>query len=67
MNRGTCKSCGKPVLWVQMENGKAMPIDADSIERRVVLDGAKEKGAIRSTGISHFATCPDAAKHRRSS
>jgi len=62
----TCKSCGQPIVWVTMlDTGKAMPIDKTTIEKRVVLDGPWSRGAVRDTGLSHFATCPNAAEHRK--
>lgn len=61
----TCKTCGTPIVWVVMDTGKRMPVDATTIEKRVVLDGKRERGAIRETGLSHFATCPQAAQHRK--
>lgn len=67
----TCRSCGAPILWVKTEAGKRMPIDAKP-ERRVVLDplavrlGADELTArVVDTYVSHFATCPNAAQHRK--
>jgi hypothetical protein len=63
--QATCRSCGAPIVWVVMESGKRNPIDADSIEQRVVLNGRRTRGAMRATGISHFATCPNANQHRK--
>lgn len=66
MSRAKRKSCGAELVWVVMESGKRMPVDASTIERRIVVNGDRTKGAIRETGLSHFATCPDANQHRRS-
>ena len=63
-----CRSCGAPILWVRTTTGKAMPVDAKP-EKRIVLDPAdtgQPTGRVVDTYVSHFATCPHAAKHRRS-
>lgn len=31
MNNGTCKSCGRPILWIKTRAGKSMPCDAKQI------------------------------------
>lgn len=68
MIHSTCRSCGAAIVWVRMEpSGKRMPVDVDSLGQRVVLDGSQTRGAMRLTGVSHFATCPHAAQHRRAS
>ena len=65
-----CKSCQAPITWAVTEGGKKIPLDAASKERRACVIGEEPDGspgvAIRDTYLSHFATCPDAAKHRRS-
>ena len=62
----TCRTCGAQILWVHMRgSGKRMPIDADSLQSRVVLNKDQTLGAVRQTGVSHFATCPQADEHRR--
>lgn len=43
-----CRSCGAEIYWVKTKAGKSMPI-----ERTASGDM-----------ISHFATCPNASKHR---
>lgn len=63
-----CGSCGAPVQWVKTKAGKRMPLDV----------GASENGNITVTDgvayywppgegdrVSHFATCPNAAQHRK--
>lgn len=65
-DRRTCRSCGKAVVWITMvSSGRPMPIDADTIEQRVVLNGDRTQGAMRACGVSHFATCPSATTHRK--
>ena len=55
-----CRSCGAPVIWVKTKAGKNMPVDYATFNPgdRPVYDA--DKGH-----ISHFATCPDADKHRK--
>ena len=63
-----CRSCRRGIVWITMKGtGKRMPVDADSIEQRVVLVDTGEGivGEIMRTGVSHFATCPNAGQHRR--
>ena len=77
----TCRSCGAPIIWRRTPTGGRIPLDADprpndgnvldygdelaivvlSHAGLVPLDAAPG-GTLR---VSHFATCPDAAKHRR--
>jgi hypothetical protein len=74
-----CRSCGAAIRWVVVAgSGKRMPLDAEPSERgnvRVagngeahILDAVFAADA-RSAGVplflSHFATCPEAAQHRR--
>ena len=69
-----CRSCQAEIEWVETKNGKQMPMDvAESpckkcagvgmltatMERCPTCNGA---GHLR---LSHFATCPTAAQHRR--
>ena len=62
----TCHSCGAGIVWVEMQDShKPMPIDTDSIVKRVVMNAEQTKGAMRYTGTSHFATCPHAKSHRK--
>ena len=54
-----CRSCGADVIFIRTKKGKLMPVDAATVEREDYdFDAARH--------VSHFATCPDAAKHRRS-
>lgn len=58
-----CKSCGAPIKWRLTELGKRIPLDAKPLKRFVFDDGA---GCVRlvDTFTTHFANCPEAAKHR---
>lgn len=70
-----CRSCGAPIFWVLTSNGKRMPIDAEPVEviaaGRYAVSWPSEPQtaplAIHSPAIhlTHFATCPNAAHHRR--
>ncbi len=59
MRLATCKSCGEYIVWVKTEAGKNMPVDADSFDEGDDLLWDPDKH------ISHFATCPNADKHRK--
>jgi hypothetical protein len=63
--RGSCRSCGKSILWVVTSTGKRMPLDAEP-ERRFVIDASANpmSARIRNTYQSHFATCPQADRWR---
>ena len=77
-SEGTCRQCGRRILWVRMKSGKNMPVDMalhnykkDSTgkEKIVTPDGEVVTGRIlvgeRGDGagyISHFASCK---KYRR--
>lgn len=75
---GTCRQCGRRILWVRMKSGKNMPVDMElhnykkdstGKEKIVTPDGEVVTGRIivgehgDGTGyISHFASCK---KYRR--
>lgn len=59
----TCRSCGAAITWVEMESGKRMPLDLP--EKRVVIVPSTGKGRVMDAHTSHFATCPNAAQHRK--
>jgi len=61
----TCKFCGKPILWVRMQNsGKKHPVDLP-LKKLVVVNGDQTIGAVRNASSSHFATCPEADRARK--
>lgn len=35
MNTGTCRSCGKPIVWIRTRAGKSMPCDAQPVNYRI--------------------------------
>lgn len=75
----TCRSCGEEIFFVTLPSGKLIPLDPapDPIEGNVGVIGSRgdvltdrQATAARAMDIrlyrSHFATCPNAAEHRRS-
>lgn len=68
-----CRSCGEAILWARTVNGKPMPLDPEPVRGGNVR---LEKGTAHVLGpleadaeprlyVSHFATCPQAASHRK--
>lgn len=56
--RGNCRSCGAMIIWFKTTAGKNIPIDAATVlPEDYTLELPRH--------ISHFATCPQAAQHRR--
>lgn len=70
-----CGSCGAPVTWAKTAAGKVIPLDPEPVANGNVLlrdgvaivfgakSGAPPAGERRYK--SHFATCAQAAQHRR--
>lgn len=53
-----CRSCGASIIFLRTKNRKMIPCDADTVEHDdYQFDFKKHK--------SHFATCPNAAQHRK--
>jgi hypothetical protein len=68
VSTAVCSSCGAEILWTVTEAGRRMPVDAKP-EKRVVLkvndsDPLTPLSRVTDTFISHFATCPNAQRHR---
>lgn len=69
-----CRSCGAKIVWGVTEAEKAIPLDHPP-ERRLVLVGTRGYSSSKHPGapdvrsmlsfVAHFATCPNAAEHRR--
>jgi hypothetical protein len=55
-----CKSCHAKIIWFKTAVGRNMPVDADTVEPE---DNVEELDLRRH--ISHFATCPQSAEHRK--
>lgn len=59
---GECSSCKALIYWIQTPSGARMPIDRGRETRVCFVDGEwRTLGAYKS----HFASCPNAAQHRR--
>jgi len=67
-----CGSCGAAILWCKTESDRAMPLDAEPVPDGNVWINALGRAVVVQKGTaisppsykSHFATCPNAAKHR---
>ena len=64
LNLAICKSCGKQIAWVKMGSGKMMPLDPDP-QTVIIIDGEYYPEVRTNAYTSHFATCPNADKHRK--
>lgn len=62
----TCSSCGAEIVWVTMSTGKRMPLDPKKYTV-VVADGEGKDARVVTGQQSHFASCPKADAHRRTS
>lgn len=65
-----CSSCGAEIVWAKSAaTGKAIPLDAKPEKRFYEWVGTIESGsaevALMDTYQTHFATCPNAAQHRK--
>ncbi len=64
-NTSKCRSCGAYIIWLKTSTGKNIPVDADSLDDVEIEGGEKPIFDAKAGHISHFATCPNADKHRR--
>jgi hypothetical protein len=53
-----CRSCGAPIVWLDTNNNRRMPVDAATVRPE---DRSYEQGQ----HVCHFATCPQANEWRR--
>jgi hypothetical protein len=53
-----CTSCQKQIIFFKTEKGNNMPVDADTVE-------PADEELDLSRHQSHFASCPNADKHRK--
>lgn len=75
-----CRSCKAPIIWAYSEAGNPMPIDAEPSDDGNIELLHDDNGRIDAQVISplflatpttaqrhkaHFATCPNAAEHRK--
>jgi hypothetical protein len=54
-----CTSCRADIVWLPTTRQKAMPVDAGSFTPGDTQFDSKKH-------VSHFATCPNADRHRKS-
>ena len=77
-DRVPCRSCNAPMIWVKMQSGKSNPLDAEPVENGTICINDNGIGEVlkgedltlaravkKPLYVSHFATCPNAKKHRR--
>lgn len=73
-DRSRCSSCDAPVIWAKTPDGKWHPLN--KTRRQTIARLAKLKPGERadtplqisefvSGYVSHFATCPNADRHRK--
>ncbi len=71
-----CSSCKKPILWKKTASGALMPLDPVPVAGgNVIIKGDvaytlkgdlwEEIAAEEPRYVSHFATCANAAQHRK--
>jgi len=58
-----CRACGQEILFVKMESGKSMPVDAKPVKMVQVFDDGI--GYMVSVYNPHWATCTQASKFRK--
>ncbi len=56
-----CWSCGAAIVWGKTKDGKRVPLDVEAIGG-LLNEYTGEVMRLRQT---HFATCPNAAEHRK--
>lgn len=55
-----CSTCSRPLIWIRTPKGTAIPLDKSAPVYRGE-DGERARGYY----VTHFATCPFAAKHSK--
>lgn len=66
-----CRSCGARIVWATTTSGKAAPFEIDETGKwEIGADGVARrfpdaKFASPERYTSHFATCKNAASHRK--
>ena len=74
-----CRSCGARLLWALTEKGRRIPLDRNPVPTGNIEIEETDEGPpmsrvvpVLSPGLfptvrykSHFATCPNAKRHRR--
>jgi hypothetical protein len=67
-NTTKCSTCQAEIFWAVTENDKRMPVDAKPQKRLVLEHRGSELpplARVVDTFVSHFATCAQAAQHRK--
>lgn len=70
---GKCSSCQAEIRWAVTEAGGKMPLDPKPEKRVILVEVVPEVGPPSSmeyarvvdTYLTHFATCPNSAAHRK--
>jgi hypothetical protein len=71
-----CNSCGAEIVWAKTLSGKAIPINAHPVDDGNIAIDHEGTAIIMTEGEAscatmlvrykaHFATCPNAAQHRK--
>lgn len=60
-----CRSCKATVYWIVTPSGKRMPVDCEVDGGYSPFKGVPGDGEQDGSGVSHFATCPQAAQWRQ--
>jgi ribulose 1,5-bisphosphate synthetase/thiazole synthase len=67
----TCRSCGAAIIWAPSAmTNRLMPLDAIPVDAGTFVLTATGHAAYHPSStapryVSHFATCPNAAAHRK--
>jgi hypothetical protein len=77
-DKDTCRSCGADIWWAITAKKKRMPVDPpgthpepnvpvwrDTLTGILYATAEPRPGMPVTPTTSHFATCPNAARHRR--
>ncbi len=65
-----CKSCGAEIIWIGLPSGKKMPLNAavTTVFHQISADDEGGPSWFWDSvdgHVTHFATCPNAAAHRK--
>jgi hypothetical protein len=60
-----CRSCGRPIVWAELVNGSHHPFDAPIQTQPAAMLFELPRRIEDVSSDSHFATCPNAAQHRK--
>lgn len=72
-DRELCSSCGAPIVWGLTAAGERLPLDAEPLDVRGLFMRDRFSGRAITLELAypvhrtHFATCPNAASHRKRS